>query len=88
MGTISISGIKLRVKFGFNPYSMPFRCAKCGKEWDNYYHIHKGLFLRIEVNGKIIDFPICPKCSEEKNLLETRTIDTTQDNPSHPIFLA
>lgn len=80
--------ISLRVKMGKNPYSQEFTCSKCRKEWDNDKTRKKSFFLRLEVDGMIIDFPICPKCFEEGYLLEVGNIDISKHHTSHPIYVA
>ena len=84
---------RVRVKFGLNPYDQEFTCSCCRKKFLRYEAIikdgtpdNKSLFLRLEVNGEVMDFPICNDCSP-KGLFETRTV-IIKDNPSHPIGFA
>ena len=81
-------GIYVRIKMGKNPYSQEFTCSKCRKEWDNDKTRKESFFLRLEVDGMIIDFPICPKCFEEGYLLEVGNIDISKHHTSHPIYVA
>jgi len=46
--------LKLRLKFGLNPYSQEFRCSMCGKTFNNHKVLFQGLFLRLKVNEKFI----------------------------------
>lgn len=77
--------LNLRVKFGFNPYAQSFNCSFCGNPFENKPE-NKGLFLRLEVNTKVIDFPLCPACAG-LGLFETQKVEI-KDNSSHPIFKA
>jgi hypothetical protein len=84
--------VKLRVKLGMNPYEQEFTCSHCREQWDNTETRSKTIWLRLEVDGKLLDFPICPKCTaisrDNRYLYETMSVDATKTNHSHPIGLA
>ncbi|MFC1474804.1 hypothetical protein ACFLQK_02055 [bacterium] len=71
--------MKIRLKFGKNPYSNRFTCSFCGNEFES-----GGFFLRIEYRGSIVDIPICPQCYDSGTLYEGM-IDLTAHNAAHPI---
>jgi hypothetical protein len=87
-----LKNLKIRIKFGINPFSQRFICSYCRKEFeklklpDGYIPDSKSLFLKLEVNGEIMDFPICYDCSP-KGLFETKTV-IIKNNASHQIGLA
>lgn len=71
--------MKIRVKFGKNPYSNQFTCSHCGRKFGG-----GGLFLRIEHSGTVVDIPLCAACVEETALYEGM-IDLSAHNAAHPI---
>jgi len=74
--------MKIRVKFGKNPYSNRFTCGHCREPFER-----GGFILRIEHDGKLIDIPVCSRCFETSALFEGM-IDLSAHNASHPILLA
>ncbi len=46
--------MKIRVKFGRNPYSNRFACSHCRREFES-----GGFFLRFEHEEIIVDIPVC-----------------------------
>jgi hypothetical protein len=58
-------GMKIRVKFGKNPYNNRFTCGHCRKPFER-----GGFFLRLEHGGQVVDIPVCPRCFESGDLLE------------------
>ena len=74
--------VKVRVKFGKNPYSNRFSCSRCGSKFDS-----GGFFLRIEHYGTVVDIPICKRCYEADAFYEG-IIDLTAHYEAHPIGLA
>jgi hypothetical protein len=75
-------GMKIRVKFGRNPYSNRFTCSHCRRGFSA-----NGLILRIEYISSVIDIPICPDCAETYDLFEG-IINLDKHSPSHPIGIA
>jgi len=71
--------MRIRVKFGKNPYSNNFACSHCGQRFDR-----GGFFLRIEYRGILVDIPICAKCYATDALYEGM-IDLTTHHSAHPI---
>ena len=71
--------MRIRVKFGKNPYSNDFACSHCGQRFRS-----GGFFLRIEYHGKVVDIPICAECYATDALYEGM-IDLTAHNAAHPI---
>ncbi|HOO49880.1 MAG TPA: hypothetical protein PLK94_01180 [Alphaproteobacteria bacterium] len=74
--------MKIRIKFGKNPYSNEFTCSYCGSRFSK-----SGFFIRIEYTGKVVDIPVCGACFEKGDLLEGM-IDLDHHHASHPIGLA
>ena len=74
--------MKIRVKFGKNPYSNNFICGHCREPFEL-----GGFFIRLEHGGQVVDIPVCPRCWESGDLLEGM-IDLSVHNASHPIGLA
>lgn len=77
----------IRIKFGLNIYTQDFTCSHCRKRFRSEKN-DKSLFLRFEINNKILDFPICSNCVENNELFETMYVNQNEDNPSHPIGVA
>jgi len=71
--------MKIRVKFGKNPYGNRFTCSFCGSAFES-----GGFYLRLEYRGNIVDIPICPRCYETNALYEGM-IDLTAHHEAHPI---
>jgi hypothetical protein len=71
--------MKIRVKFGKNPYNNRFTCSFCGTAFES-----GGFFVRMEYSGNIVDIPICPACFDEDTLYEGM-IDLAAHNAAHPI---
>jgi len=71
--------MRIRVKFGKNPYSNRFTCSHCRRTFES-----GGLFMRIEYRESIVDMPICPACVEETALFEG-CIDLDHHHAAHPI---
>jgi len=71
--------MKIRVKFGKNPYSNRFTCSFCRREFES-----GGFFLRVEYRGNIVDVPICPACFDSETTFED-FIDLSRHNTAHPI---
>ena len=71
--------MKIRLKFGKNPYSNLFTCSFCRREFDA-----GGFFLRLEHDGNIIDAPVCRDCFESGDSYEAM-IDLSAHNAAHPI---
>ena len=57
--------MRIRLKFGKNPYSNEFTCSHCGSRFNK-----GGFFTRIEYAGNVIDIPVCGECFEKGDLLE------------------
>jgi hypothetical protein len=74
--------MKIRVKFGKNPYSNSFTCGHCREPFER-----GGFILRIEYDGKLVDIPVCPRCFDVGYLYEG-FIDLSRHHASHPILLA
>ena len=74
--------MKIRVKFGKNPYGNNFTCAFCGRSFDA-----GGFYMRLEYCGNVVDIPICSQCFEAGDLFEGM-IDLSAHSASHPIGLA
>jgi hypothetical protein len=72
----------IRLKFGRNPYTNAFTCAKCQGRFDR-----GGLCVRLEFAGRTVDVPVCPACERTYGLFEG-TVDLDADNLSHPIGVA
>jgi len=75
-------GMKIRVKFGKNPYSNNFICGHCREPFER-----GGFFIRFEHGGQVVDIPVCPRCFESGDLFEGM-IDLSIHSASHPIGLA
>ena len=71
--------MRIRVKFGMNPYSNRFTCSFCRQEFEV-----GGFFLRIEHAGNIVDVQICPACFETGDSYEG-FLDLTRHHAAHPI---
>jgi len=71
--------MRIRLKFGKNPYSNNFICAACRKPFGS-----GGFILRLEHAGNTVDVPVCPACFEKGNLFEGM-IDLGRYHASHPI---
>ena len=71
--------MRIRVKFGKNPYSNRFTCSHCGRTFDS-----GGFFMRIEYRGSIVDIPLCSACVEETSFFEGM-IDLSDHHAAHPI---
>ena len=76
-----------RIKFGLNPYSQEFWCAHCNQKFLNAPEDHN-IFVELEIDGKIVQFPICPKCMQLNALFETQWLDLSKNDASHPIGIA
>ena len=74
--------LRIRVKFGKNPYSNEFTCSRCGHRFSN-----GGFFMRIEYAGTLIDIPVCPACWGNEELFEGM-IELDNHEAAHPIGLA
>jgi len=74
--------MKIRVKFGKNPYSNRFTCGYCREPFER-----GGFILRIEHGGKLVDIPVCPACYDTGTLFES-LVDLSAHHASHPILLA
>lgn len=74
--------MKIRVKFGRNPYSNRFACSHCRREFEA-----GGFFLRIEHEGIIVDIPVCGECFGTGELYEA-ILDLTENHTAHPISRA
>jgi len=71
--------MKIRLKFGKNPYSNRFTCSYCRREFEA-----GGFFLRIEHKENIVDVPICQICFETGDSYESM-IDLSTHHAAHPI---
>lgn len=71
--------MRIRVKFGMNPYSNNFTCSSCGDSFNS-----GGFILRLEHAGKIVDIPVCAGCYKTGVLFEGM-IDLSEHHTSHPI---
>lgn len=74
--------MKIRVKFGNNPYDNRFVCGRCREPFER-----GGLFLRLEYDGRVVDIPVCPRCCAVDGLFEG-FVDLSEHCVSHPIGLA
>ena len=74
--------MKIRVKFGMNPYGNDFTCAACRRSFNT-----GGFFLRLEHDGNVVDIPVCSGCYEKGDLFEGM-IDLSRHHASHPIGAA
>ena len=74
--------MKIRVKFGKNPYSNKFTCGHCREPFER-----GGFILRLEYHGNVVDIPVCPECYEKRDLFES-VVDLSRHHASHPILLA
>lgn len=74
--------MKIRIKFGKNPYSNKFICAFCGCEF-----VSGGFIIRLEHAGIIVDIPMCQDCIDFDSLYEGM-IDMSQHSTSHKIGTA
>jgi hypothetical protein len=74
--------MKIRVKFGLNPYDNSFICGRCREPFER-----GGLFVRLEHGGNVVDIPVCSRCVESGGLFEG-VIDLSAHSASHPIGLA
>jgi len=71
--------MRIRVKFGENPYSNRFTCSHCGRAFES-----GGFFMRIECCEKIVDIPVCCACVEETAFFEGM-VDLSDHHAAHPI---
>jgi hypothetical protein len=71
--------MRIRVKFGKNPYSNRFTCSFCRREFED-----GGFFLRVEYADVIVDVPICPTCFDSGVTFEG-LVDLSAHNAAHPI---
>jgi len=71
--------MKIRVKFGMNPYSNNFTCASCGKSFNS-----GGFILRLEHAGTVVDIPVCAGCFDAGDLFESM-VDLSRHLACHPI---
>jgi len=71
--------MKIRLKFGKNPYANRFTCSRCRREFEA-----GGFLLRIEHAETIVDVPICDVCFETGSLYESM-IDLSTHHAAHPI---
>lgn len=55
--------MKIRVKFGKNPYGNDFTCAACRRSFST-----GGFFLRLECRGNVVDIPVCRGCYDAGDL--------------------
>ena len=74
--------MKIRVKFGKNPYSNSFTCGHCREPFER-----GGFILRLEYQDNVVDIPVCQRCYEADTLFEG-CIDLSRHNASHPILVA
>ena len=72
----------LRVKVGRNPYANRLTCAYCRTEYER-----GGLWLRLELDGRVVDTPLCGACLDAGHLYEAM-VNFAEHNPSHPLRLA
>lgn len=81
-----------RLKFGVNPYGQTFTCSVCHDTSKNDPR-EESLFARVEINGEIMDFSLCPACvkqglfkSPDKELAEAQfrlTLGYTEGGHEH-----
>lgn len=71
--------MRIRVKFGKNPYGNIFSCSYCRNIFES-----GGFILRIEYAANIIDIPVCSACFEKGDLFEGM-IDLVHHHAAHPI---
>jgi len=71
--------MKIRVKFGMNPYSNRFICSFCGSAFES-----GGFILRLEHAGILVDIPVCVECYGTGDLFES-VVDLSEHHTSHPI---
>ena len=74
--------MKIRVKFGMNPYDNIFICGRCREPFER-----GGFFIRFEHDGHVVDIPVCARCCAAGDLFEG-LIDLSAHSASHPIGLA
>ncbi len=78
-GQIEEDDMKIRVKFGNNPYDNCFSCSRCGSSFES-----GGFILRIEHSGTVVDIPICSECFDKGDLFEG-LIEIDRHHTAHPI---
>jgi hypothetical protein len=71
------------VKVGLSPYTDRQICAHCRGEFEK-----GGLWLRLELDGTVVDMPLCARCLAAGTLYETVVSFEDHHRSSHPVSLA